>query len=175
MSTNLHPGESTYFKTYNNVVDLLMCIGQSHNLINKTTNGDIYDIDLEKNTLFPLMHINPVNVQANQSSLVFNFQIFIADLVEPNFSNEQDVMSDTLNITLDIIAFLKHRTPTNQKFHIQKNASFNCEPFTERFDNSLFGWVLDLSIMVEHDYSDCLNNFSFRDSNIPDSTENCMQ
>jgi hypothetical protein len=49
-------------KTYNNIVDTLKELGEQHDQITTTTTGDIWEIDLEKNTLFPLMHINPVNV-----------------------------------------------------------------------------------------------------------------
>ena len=49
-------------KTYNNLVDTLEQLGNNHFQIKTVTSGDIFEIDLEKNTLFPLMHINPVNV-----------------------------------------------------------------------------------------------------------------
>ena len=61
-------------KTYNNVINTLKNIGDMHGQITTTTTGDIYDIDLEKNTLFPLMHINPVNVTTGESQLNFSFQ-----------------------------------------------------------------------------------------------------
>ena len=87
MSTNLLQGESQYYKTYNNVIDNLKCIGANHPQINTTTDGDIYDIDLEKNTIFPLLHINPVNVRTGKGELIYNFQLFLCDLVEPHYSN----------------------------------------------------------------------------------------
>ena len=49
-------------KTYNNVIDTLKNLGENHLQISTTTVGDIFDIDLEKNTKYPLMHLNPVNV-----------------------------------------------------------------------------------------------------------------
>ena len=63
-------------KTYNNVINTLKNIGDMHGQITTTTTGDIYDIDLEKNTLFPLMHINPVSVGTGESQLNYIFQIF---------------------------------------------------------------------------------------------------
>ena len=63
-------------KTYNNCTDTLKELGAQHEQIATTTTGDIYDIDLEKNTLFPLLHINPVNVTTGQSQLTYNFQLF---------------------------------------------------------------------------------------------------
>ena len=88
-------------KTYNNVIDTLKELGAQHDQITTTTTGDIYDIDLSKNTLFPLFHINPVNVSTGQSELTYNFQLFVMDLVSQkanwtaanNLSNEQEVLS----------------------------------------------------------------------------------
>ncbi len=175
MSTNLLPGESQYYKTYNNVIEMLKCMGRNHRLINTTTDGDIYEIDLEKNTIFPLLHINPVSVQTGKGQLLYNFQLFVCDLVEPHLSNEQDVMNDTLATMLDIIAFLKHRENLNEKFHVEQDASFTCEPFRERFDNAVFGWVMDLQIKTQWNYSDCLSIIGTRDSMVRESTTNCMK
>ena len=106
-------------KTYNNVINTLLRVGEFHNQINTTSVGDIWDVDLEKNTKFPLMHINPVNVVTGDSQLTYNFQIFVMDMVaeksdwtdnrgklmtnNDNFtklvktlSNEQDVFNETL-------------------------------------------------------------------------------
>ena len=61
-------------KTYNNVIDTLKNLGENHLMIKTTTVGDIYDIDLEKNTLYPLMHLNPVNVTTTRTELIYNLQ-----------------------------------------------------------------------------------------------------
>ena len=68
-------------KTYNNAIDTLKQLGIEHKQIETTTTGDIYDIDLSLNTLFPLFHINPVNVTTGPSTLTYNFQLFVMDLV----------------------------------------------------------------------------------------------
>ena len=62
-------------KTYNNVIDTLKQLGIEHDQITTTTTGDIYDIDLSKNTLFPLFHINPVNVSTSPSELIIGQQL----------------------------------------------------------------------------------------------------
>ena len=69
--------ESARFKTYNNVIDTIKCVGESHLQLEAVTTGDIWDIDLAKNTKFPLMHINPTTVTAGANSMTLNFQIFI--------------------------------------------------------------------------------------------------
>ena len=148
-------------KTYNNVINTLKNLGTNHFQISTTTVGDIFDIDLEKNTKYPLMHLNPVNVQTRRTELVYNFQVFIMDLVEPDGSNEQEVYSDVLQICIDIIGIL-----SNSQFQAQLSLDINApvyfaegeftfEPFEERFDNLLTGWVFPLSIIVHNDFQTC--------------------
>jgi len=148
-------------KTYNNVIDTLKNLGTNHLQISTTTVGDIFDIDLEKNTLYPLMHLNPVNVTTRRTELVYNFQVFIMDLVEPDGSNEQEVYSDVLQICIDIIGIL-----SNSQFQAQLSLDINApvyfaegdftlEPFKERFDQSVTGWVFNLGITVQNSFQTC--------------------
>ena len=100
--------DSIRYKTYNNVIDTIKCLGEQHLQIQTVTSGDIWDIDLEKTTMFPLYHINPVSVDLNKGQKIFNFQIFIMDIVDADGDIEQEVLSDTLEIACDIVALLKH-------------------------------------------------------------------
>ena len=43
-------------KSYNNVVNTLLRLGEFHEQISTTSVGDVYDINLEKMEKFPLMH-----------------------------------------------------------------------------------------------------------------------
>ena len=61
----------THFKNYNNTIDTLKQLGENQFQIKTVTTGDIFEIDLEKNTLYPLMHINPVN------AVVFCFYVCV--------------------------------------------------------------------------------------------------
>ena len=150
------------FKSYNNVIDTLKCVGEQHLNIHSVTSGDIWEIDLEKNTLYPLFHINPVNVTVGINTRTFNFQLFVMDLVEPDESNEQEVLSDCLEIMNDIIAIYKHgeilysydaAAGEEQRYFIDND--FTIEPFTERFDNAVTGWVMSFSITVENELNSC--------------------
>ena len=148
-------------KTYNNVIDTLKNLGTNHAQIQTTTVGDIFDIDLEKNTKYPLMRLNPVNVQTRRTELVYNFQVFIMDLVEPDLSNEQEVYSDVLQICIDIIGIL-----SNSKWQAQLSLDINApvyfaegdftlEPFKERFDQAVTGWTFTIGITVENSFQTC--------------------
>jgi hypothetical protein len=167
-------------KTYNNVVNTLLRLGEYHKQISTTSVGDIFDIDLSKETKFPLLHINPTSVTTGDSQLVYNFQIFIMDMVtekanwtknnaDANFpklyktlSNEQDVLNETLQIATDFIGMLRHSSRQSAEGVNDINApiyftqdQFTLEPFSERFDNLCCGFVFNLGVLVQNDFQTC--------------------
>ena len=153
----------THFKNYNNTIDTLKQLGTNHLQIKTVTTGDIWMIDLEKNTLFPLMHINPINAVAGTHQMTLNFQIFIMDLVFNDESNEQEVLSDCLSICNDLIGTLKNGESLYLSGASQGESpayftegDVTIEPFTERFDNSVTGWVFTLPIVIENNYNTCI-------------------
>ena len=165
--------DSIRYKTYSNVVNTLKCLGDSHLEIQTTTTGDIWDIDLEKTTMFPLYHINPMSVDIAQGTKTFNFQLFVMDIVDGDGDIEQYVLSDTLQILSDIVAILKHgeilngynQTTAEERYFVDND--FSCEPFTERFANSVTGWVMNIQVIVESELNSC---------NVPiDNTTICVK
>ena len=167
-------------KTYNNVVNTLLRLGEYHQQISTTSVGDIFDIDLSKVTKFPLLHINPTSVATGDSQLTYSFQIFIMDMVSEktewtannasaNFpklyktlSNEQDVLNENLQICTDFIGMLRHSVQQSLEGTNDINApiyftqdQFNIEPFSERFDNLCCGWVFTLNVLVQNDFQTC--------------------
>jgi predicted ATP-dependent protease len=166
-------------KTYNNVVNTLLRIGQYHDQISTTSVGDIYDINLEKMEKFPLMHINPTSVTTGDSQLTYNFQIFVMDMVSEKSdwqtaqqalltklvntkNNEQEVFNQTLEICTDIIGMLRHSSrqsllgvdDINQPLYFTQD-QFTIEPFQERFDNLCCGYVFNLGVLVQNDFQTC--------------------
>ena len=166
-------------KSYNNVVYFLARLGEYHEQISTVSIGDIYDINLEKMEKLPLLHINPTNVTTGDTTLTYNFQVFIADIVSDNMStqteqktlltkllnnqsNQQEVWNQTLEIATDFIGMLRHSSrqslagvnDINQPLYFTVD-QFTIEPFQERFDNLLTGWVFNVGIQVMNDFDTC--------------------
>jgi len=166
-------------KTYNNVINTLCRLGEYHQQISTVSVGDIYDINLEKMEKFPLLHINPLNVSTGDSELVYNFQIFIMDMVSEKKdwkteqqklltklvntkNNEQEVWNQTLEIATDFIGMLRHSSRQSLEGVNDINApiyftqdQFTIEPFQERFDNLCCGWVFQIGVKVMNDFQTC--------------------
>ena len=168
-------------KTYNNVVNTLLRLGEYHKQISTTSVGDIFDINLEKMQKFPLLHINPTSVTTGDSQLTYNFQIFIMDMVSEKedwtknnasaefpklyktLSNEQDVLNETLQIATDFIGMLRHSEQQSLAGTNDINApiyftqdQFTIEPFSERFDNLCCGFVFTIGVLVQNDFQTCI-------------------
>ena len=167
-------------KSYNNVINTLLRLGEYHKQISTTSVGDIFDLSLEKDVLYPLLHINPTNVATGDSELVLNFQVFIMDMVTEKadwtknnasadfpklvktLSNEQDVLNETLQIATDFIGMLRHSeqqslegtNDINQPIYFTEG-QYTLEPFSERFDNVACGWVFSIGVKVMNDFSTC--------------------
>ena len=166
-------------KTYNNVINTLCRLGEYHKQISTVSVGDIYDINLEKLEKFPLLHINPLNVATGDSELIYNFQIFIMDMVSEKKdwkteqqklltklvntkNNEQEVWNQTLEIATDFIGMLRHSSRQSLEGVNDINApiyftqdQFTIEPFQERFDNLCCGWVFQIGVKVMNDFDTC--------------------
>jgi len=166
-------------KSYNNVINTLCRLGEYHEQISTVSVGDIFDIQLDKMEKLPLLHVNPTSVTTGDSTLTYNFQIFVADLVSEKDNwqtyqaaqltklldpknNEQQVWNQTLDICTDIISMLRHSAQQslngvndiNDALYFTDD-QFTIEPFQERFDNLLCGWTFTIGIKVMNDFDAC--------------------
>ena len=166
-------------KSYNNVVNTLLRLGEYHEQISTISVGDIYDLNLEKMEKFPIMHINPTSVTTGDSQLTYNFQVFVMDLVGEKSdwqtkqhelltklvntkNNEQEVFNQTLAICTDIIGMLRHSSrqslngvnDINEPIYFTQD-QFTIEPFQERFDNLCCGFVFNIGVLVQNDFQTC--------------------
>jgi hypothetical protein len=146
--------------SYNNVIDALKCVAITHAMVNNVSSGTTDEVDIAANSVYPLVHIVPGNVTAGVNQLAFNFNVLCMDLVKVDERNEQQVLSDTLQILVDIIAQYKNGlllgVQQNEGVYGQADdRDFNLEPFTERFDNVVSGWNCGLNIIVPNNYFAC--------------------
>ena len=77
-------------------------------------------------------------------------------------SNEQDVFNETLQIATDFIGMLRHSeqqslagvNDINVPIYFTQD-QFTLEPFSERFDNLCCGFVFNIGVLVQNDFSTC--------------------
>jgi hypothetical protein len=144
---------STNLVTYKQVIEDLEEIADKHLQINSFGFGDItqltMNIETEKEPLYTRMYVIPTDTILNQNELTYNFQIIIADRLEDDYSNQRDVMNDTLEICKDVFTVL----------YLSEYESVwgaTCEPFLENYETVLAGWTLNLTITQPFDYNRCV-------------------
>ena len=131
--------------------------------VNTVTTGDIYDIDLSKQSTFPLSHIIINNVTADESVLTFNVSVLAMDVVDESKekttdifrgnNNEQDVLNTQLQVVNKLIQVLRKGNLYSDQYQLDGNA--NCEPFYERFENKMAGWSATFNVFVNNDITIC--------------------
>lgn len=131
--------------------------------INTVSFGDITELDLRKQTIFPLAHIMLNTVTNRDNVLVYNLSVFVMDVVDTSKSqtidwfvgndNEQDVLNTCLVVINKLATKLRKGALFINKYQLDADVVF--EPFVERFDNSLAGFVGTFDILVTNDIDIC--------------------
>lgn len=129
-------------------------LADSDPLVNKVTQGEIEKIDLNKMTLFPLVHISITGGSfSNGSTVLFNVQLGAMAVRDVNkkintdefFLNDNEV--DNLNDTLAILNRIWTRMATDfASRDIVATENPNLEIFKEEGKNTLDGWVLNFDV-----------------------------
>jgi hypothetical protein len=127
--------------------------------VTTVTQGSIDDVDLNKQTLFPLAHIITNSATPTLNTMTFNLSVIKMDIVDISKDETTDIFVgndnelDVLNTQLAVLNRL-YRKIAMADYDIEiANASF--EPFTERFENYLSGWVLTFDVTIYNDMSVC--------------------
>jgi hypothetical protein len=128
-------------------------------MVTTVTQGAIDDVDLNKQTLFPLAHIITNSATPTLNTMTFNLSVIAMDIVDISKDETTDIFNgndnelDVLNTQLAVLNRL-YRKIGMANYDIEiSNAS--CEPFTERFENYLSGWVLTFDVTIYNDMSVC--------------------
>jgi len=131
--------------------------------VNTVTTGDIFDIDLSKQSIFTLAHIIVNSVTLQEQVMSFNTTVMAMDIVDESKkettdifvgnNNEQDVLNTQLAVLNKLQMVLRRGTLYSDKFQLEGDASL--EPFYERFDNRLAGFAATMNIVIHNDISIC--------------------
>ena len=149
--------------TYYNIIDTLKTALEAEPFVNTVSYGNIYDIDLAKQTIFPLSHIMVNQATISAPTTTFNITIMCMDIVDNpktestsvflGNTNEQDILNTQLNIAARIVNKLMRGDLFSDLYQVEGTAS--CEPFNERFENSLTGWAVTFDVVVPTNMTIC--------------------
>jgi hypothetical protein len=127
------------------------------------TTGNLSDIDLSKQTIFPLSHIIVNSVTQEEQVLTFNISVLSMDIVDTSKNpttdvflgndNEQDILNTQLSVQNRLIQNLRTGNLYRDKYQLDE--AVNMEPFRDRFENEMAGWTATFNVIIENDISIC--------------------
>ena len=130
--------------------------------VNTVTTGDISEIDLSKQTIYPLSHIIVNNATNSGQVMTFNVTVLCMDKVNQlkteqvnPFNNEAEhtVLNTQLAVSNKLYKDLYSGQLRLDGYQVDGEAS--CEPFVDRFSNNLAGWAVTFDLMVKNDLYLC--------------------
>jgi len=136
--------------TLNEIFQLIETQANAHLQVKQYGQGDVWEIQPKELDYLVLWAIEE-GASVSERTLTYNIRLLAMDRVLPGEENEEEVLSDTLSILLDFVAYF--RQLHNEDVNIQTSVSF--EPFTERFDDKVTGHSCVLSLTQPYNYNKC--------------------
>ena len=150
-----------------NITDSIKDYLEAHNSINTVKLGNISEVDLAKQTIYPLGHIIVGDVAFQDGTSTFDVTVLCMDsvvqsqddpsLVEDSFmgiDNKQDVYNTMLAVVNGLQKTLKDGNLYQSNYHLEGEPT--ASPFEDNFGNLLTGWSLDFTVIMPNiNITDC--------------------
>lgn len=148
---------------YYELLDKLKTHFDADVIVNTVTQGDIFKVDLSKQTIFPLVHIMVNNCTLDSNTTTWNISLIAMDIVDLSKSattdlflgndNEVDVLNTQQAVLNRAYEIIKHGSLAYDLFMVEGTASL--EPFTERFENYMAGWTMTFDVVTPNEMTIC--------------------
>tara|TARA_R110000796_G_scaffold21344_2_gene62887 strand:+ start:2548 stop:3018 length:471 start_codon:yes stop_codon:yes gene_type:complete len=127
------------------------------------TTGDITDVNLQKQDIYPLSHLIINNVSQEDGVLRFSISVLSMDIVDRSKkettdlftgnNDEQNILNTQLSVVNKLIQVLRGGTLHQNGYQLDGNAGM--EPFYDRFENELAGWTASFDVLIYNDILIC--------------------
>lgn len=118
---------------------------------NTVTEGSIFDVDLSKQTIFPLTHIMINNAVHQGNTISFNVSLLLIDLCKE--TDKVDIWNNQMTLGVRVMNLLNRGDLRNGEFELSGQPNF--ELFTERIENDLAGVSLTFDVVMRNDITIC--------------------
>ena len=132
--------------------------------VNTVTIGDIFKIDLNKQTIFPLSHIMINSANYNGKTFNYNVSVLCMDIVDESKEattdlfrgndNEQDVLHTQEMVARRLLEMLNRGDLYDDGFQLTNNSA-SIEYFVDRFENKIAGITMTFDVMTFNDMTIC--------------------
>lgn len=158
------------YSLYYNVLDYFKTIMTNHPSIASVSQGDLFQLDDNSFTFYPMGQVTILGANFGEKTTDYEIQLIIADKIK-NKNNESaprtndyqvpfegtddlvDIWANTLSVVNDLVSYTQYSL---ESFSI--TGEVTNEPFAERFNNGLAGWVSTFTLTTHNDRPRCLYN-----------------
>ena len=152
---------NNYYKITEVLKDELLKDG----IINNVSQGDIFNVDINKPTIFPLGHIviNTATQSESGNTNIFNVSVLLMDVCDINKAepydlfydndNEADIFNSQFENANRLLTSLRRGDLYDLGYRLNGNANF--EAFSDRFENKIVGWTLTFAIETSNEMTIC--------------------
>jgi hypothetical protein len=151
----------------NQIEKTLQNFVNAHQILNSYGFGELADVaqgvasyTINKNAsgtndlVYPSMWATPTPSGITRHWIEYKLSIIVFDLVHKDESNKIEVLSDCIQILEDLINYL--RQPAYEDyFSIDNEYSFTADPFTDRFNDEVSGWAMEITVKVPNENNIC--------------------
>lgn len=131
--------------------------------IQSFTNGNMDKIVDRKQWIYPYAHIMVNSVSPQEYISTFNVSVILMDIVDQSKTestdtfdgndNELDVLDTQLAYAIRLSEQLRRGSFYSELIELEGNIS--CEPFTDRFEDAVAGWVITFDLIIPNDMTIC--------------------
>jgi hypothetical protein len=131
--------------------------------VNTITMGDIFKVDLNKQTIFPLSHIMINSAAYNGNTFNYSISVLCMDIVDESKEattdifvgndNEQDVLNTQQMVATRLLEMLRRGDLYTNGYQLQDGA--NIEYFVDRFENKVAGVTVTFNVVAQNDMTIC--------------------
>lgn len=139
-------------KSYNQIYDRIKTIATNHRQINTFGSGEKWDMATSGTTNYPMFWAVPRGSRIAKGEIGYEFEFIAQDILQKDYGNLQDGLSDTHRILTDVLAELKWG---NHDGIDLKVGEFTAEPFIEGTDDECVGWGCRVMIWTDYNWNSC--------------------
>jgi hypothetical protein len=141
------------FESYRTVIKDYQTFADLHLQINSFGFGDeaqlTNDIITKQEPKYPRMYVLPESTHFHTGHIHIGWKIYFVDKLNNDISNLQDVLSDQLEIAKDLFSKM-------YLSEYEADWGATVEPFYEKTETILAGWILNMHFTQKFDYNRCV-------------------
>ena len=155
-------------KSYYNLIDKMFTYLDGNPNVNTVTFGDIMDVDLTKQTIFPLVHVTVSSMVFSEQTINANIKVAAMDIVDESkddkqtkskphlgLDNKQDVLNTQLTVINGLQSTLRRGDLYTDLYQLTQDAT--AQLFQDQYENLLTGWTMDLNILIPNNDMGLIN------------------